>query len=170
MVDAPALVVARAKRQRRARTRDDAIFDLAVECWFEWLLAQYLPVRRVRLVGDAEIEDVYAGFVRGARSNVEHSDSTLDAILAEESRGHAWPSSIHRIVLGLPKTWQMLFLVLGGNYSQAEIARAIGVQQRNVCVMVGVLKMDFMPALRRVPSTEAEVVRRLGRAHGLRLP
>lgn len=160
----PTVVVERVKRQRRPRTRDDRVFSVAVECWFEWLLMHYLPIKQVRVASGEPIVDVYVGFVRAARSNVEHSDSVLGAILAEERRGHAWPSSIHRIVLGFPRTWRMLLIGLGGNYSQNEIAEAIKIKQQHVSVMKDVMMMDFLPALIRLPNSELELMRRLGPA------
>lgn len=159
----PAAVQQRANRTRRAKSVQDRLFELALQRWFEWLLAFQLPRngRRVGTVGD-ELVDTWAAMVRSARSNTEHSDSVLGKLLADEAAGWAWPASVHSIIVEYPRTWQLALLGTAMGQTQATIAKAVGVDQSNVSRMLDLIKTRFLPALIMLGSTEQQCRRAFG--------
>lgn len=148
-------VPVRAKRVRRERSIQDRLFDLALQHWYEWLLAVKLPrMRGHRAIGEIDVADAWVSMVKCSRSNVSHGDPTLSKILADERAGWDWPVAIHAIVCDQPKTWQIALLGAAMGTPQREIAEAIGIKQQDVSDMLGLIKTRFLPTLLMLAVTE----------------
>lgn len=154
----PVVVKARAKRVRQPRSLQDRLFDLALQHWFEWLLAVKLPRSASHRAGaGADLADAWSSSFGNSRSrsNTEHSDPTLGQILADERAGWDWPVAIHAIVADLPsKGWQIALLGTAMGQSQAVIAQAVGIKQQDVSDMISLIKTCFLPTLLMLSVTE----------------
>lgn len=130
-VEALTASIERDNRKRRTKTRDDVFLDDALQQWVDWLVAFVLPPK-IRQRDAKGVTDVYDPGARTRRSNTEHSNPVLSALLAQEQQGHGWAVSVHLCILDMAATHRIALFGTAMEYSQTTIGQHIGLKQQRV--------------------------------------
>lgn len=105
---------------------------------------------------------VYEAARMRARSNTEHADSVLAAILSQERSNWDWPAAVHAIVLDMPMEHRRILLGVAHRATQQEMAECVGWTQQQVSEALALIRPHFMARLRAVGSTQRMCYRLLG--------
>jgi hypothetical protein len=93
---------------------------------------------------------------------VEHSDSVLASVIAEEASGMDWAARIHEVIVEYPREWQLALLGSAMQYTQAQIGDALGMDQRIVSTLLSLVRSRFVPAIMCLNSTRRHAEAALG--------
>ena len=145
--------VARAsRRQRKQASRDQQLFELALQHWLDWVLLHHAPRKQGHRPDAAETFELV---VRMAKSNTDVSYPTLAQLLRDERRSWDWCASIHAIIGDMTPDHRAIVTGTALGMTQTDIGKAIKMRQPHVCVALSVAQSRFLIRLKLLARTDA---------------